>query len=257
MKNKILFSITTPCYNSEATIERTIKSILAQNYDNYEYIIVDGGSTDSTLDIVKKYEPMFCGKMRWKSEPDKGLYDAFNKGIEQSNGLYCWNVNSDDYIEPDALRKLSLIIDNFDIKCLPVISGISRIVTKEGKVVKLEKHSKQNAAFCYKTNGMGVTHPATLVPKTVYDKFGTYDIRFKISADIDWFNRIYRNHVDIFFLDEILTNMQDDGVSNRFDYTKNAKDRILLLKKKYSNRFTRVYFFCRWTVNYLRTNLKK
>lgn len=257
MKGKIVFSITTPCFNSEATIERTIKSILSQDYDDYEYIIVDGGSTDSTIDIVKKYETLFKGKMRWKSEPDRGLYDAFNKGIEQSNGLFCWNVNSDDFIEPDALKKVSEVISNFDISNLPVISGISRIITKDGKMVKLEKHSKQNADFCYKTNGMGVTHPATLVPKCVYDKFGAYDIRFKISADIDWFNRIYKNHVPIFFFDEVLTNMQDDGISNRFDYIKNAKDRILLLKKKYSNPFYRIYFFCRWTVNYLRTNLMK
>lgn len=72
MKNKILFSITTPCYNSEATIERTIKSILSQNYDNYEYIIIDGGSTDSTLDIVKNMSPCFVGRCVGKVNQTKG-----------------------------------------------------------------------------------------------------------------------------------------------------------------------------------------
>lgn len=257
MKGKILFSITTPCFNSEATIERTIKSILAQEYINYEYIIVDGGSTDKTVDIIRKYESLFNGRMRWKSEPDRGLYDAFNKGIEQSKGIYCWNVNSDDYIEPDALKRLSVIISKYNLNELPVISGISKIVTKDGKVVKLEKHSKSNADFCYKTNGMGVTHPATLVPKIIYNKYGTYDIRFKISADIDWFNRIYKNEVEILFIDDVLTNMQNDGVSNQFDYKKNAKDRWILLKKKYNSFFVRIYFFSRWSVNYFRTNLFK
>ena len=80
---KPLFSIATPCWNSESTIERTIKSVLRQDFKDYEYIIVDGGSTDSTLDIIKKYEPLFEGRMQWKSEPDKGLYDAFNKDLYQ------------------------------------------------------------------------------------------------------------------------------------------------------------------------------
>lgn len=103
MENKPLFSIATPCFNSVKTIERTIKSILAQKFKDYEYIIVDGGSTDGTLNIIQKYEPMFEGRMKWKSEPDKGLYDAFNKGVTRSKGIYCWNVNSDDYLEDDAL----------------------------------------------------------------------------------------------------------------------------------------------------------
>ena len=255
MEEKILFSITTPCFNSESTIERTIKSVLAQEYTNYEYIIVDGGSTDMTIDIIKKYEPLFNGRLRWKSESDKGLYDAFNKGIEQSKGVYCWNVNSDDYIESDALKILSVIIAKYELDKLPIISGVSRIVTRNGDLVKMEKHSKINADYCYRTNGMGVTHPATLVPKSIYDKYGVYDIRFKISADIDWFNRIYRNNVCILFIDDILTNMQNDGISNQFNYKKNAQDRWLLLKKKYKSRIIRIYFFCRWTVNYLRTNM--
>ena len=113
MANKHPFiSIATPCWNSEKTIERTIKSVLAQTFTDYEYIIVDGGSTDGTLDIIKKYEPFFGGRMKWKSEPDKGLYDAFNKGVERSTGVYCWNVNSDDYIEPDALLKIHSFIQS-------------------------------------------------------------------------------------------------------------------------------------------------
>lgn len=105
MAHRPLFSIATPCYNSEKTIERTIKSVLQQEFKDYEYIIVDGGSTDGTLEIIKKYEPLFEGRMKWKSEPDKGIYDAFNKGVQRSSGYYCWNVNSDDWIEPDALEK--------------------------------------------------------------------------------------------------------------------------------------------------------
>ena len=80
------FSIITISFNSEKTIERTIKSVLTQTYSDFEYIIVDGASKDGTLDIVKKFEPFFEGRMKWKSEPDKGIYDAMNKGIRMATG---------------------------------------------------------------------------------------------------------------------------------------------------------------------------
>lgn len=99
----MFFSIITICFNSERTIERTIRSVLTQTFTDYEYIIVDGGSKDSTLDIVKKYEPLFKGRMKWKSEPDRGIYDAMNKGIMRSSGIIIGIVNSDDWLEPEAL----------------------------------------------------------------------------------------------------------------------------------------------------------
>ena len=97
------FSIITICYNSEKTIERTIKSVLAQTYKNYEYIIVDGASKDGTLEIVKRFELQFDGRLKWKSEPDKGIYDAMNKGINMATGDVIGIVNSDDWLEADAM----------------------------------------------------------------------------------------------------------------------------------------------------------
>ena len=107
MNKQPQFSIITICFNSSATIERTIKSVLAQTFTDYEYIIVDGGSKDSTLDIVKKYEPLFEGRMKWKSEPDKGIYDAMNKGIMRSSGEIIGIVNSDDWLETNTLQILA------------------------------------------------------------------------------------------------------------------------------------------------------
>ena len=93
MTEQPFFTIVTVCWNSEKTIERTICSILAQDFSDYEYIIVDGGSTDNTLEIVKKYKKEFCGRLKYKSESDRGIYDAFNKGIKRAAGKYIWLVN--------------------------------------------------------------------------------------------------------------------------------------------------------------------
>ena len=116
----MLFSIITICFNSEKTIERTIKSVLTQTFADYEYIIVDGGSRDSTLDIVKKYEPLFEGRMKWKSESDRGIYDAMNKGIMRSSGTIIGIVNSDDWLDSEALdvvahyyNKIILIVGHY------------------------------------------------------------------------------------------------------------------------------------------------
>ena len=248
MEQKPLISITTPCYNSAATIERTIKSVLAQKYKNYEYIIVDGGSTDGTLDIICRYEPLFEGRMKWKSEPDKGLYDAFNKGIERSTGLYCWNVNSDDFIELNALQVLSRHIENHP-EC-PVISGGMHYLTSSGELIRDCISTPQYEEFNYKHNGMGVNHPATVVPKVVYDRYGAFDTRFKICADIDWFNRIHKAGVPVLHINDFITNFVQGGVSNQSTYQKHAKDRWLLLGKKYNNIIVRLYYFVRWSIRF-------
>ena len=93
------FSIITICYNSADTIERTIKSVLAQTFVDYEYIIVDGASTDNTLEIVNQYQKSFGNKLRVSSEPDKGIYDAMNKGVKAAKGKIIGIVNSDDWLD--------------------------------------------------------------------------------------------------------------------------------------------------------------
>lgn len=132
MEHKPLFSIATPCFNSVKTIERTIKSILAQKFKDYEYIIVDGGSTDGTLDIIQKYEPMFEGRMKWKSEPDKGIYDAFNKGCQRAIGRFVWIVNSDDWMEDGALQKIA----NIDLNDNQIVIGGLNWIDERGEVYR-------------------------------------------------------------------------------------------------------------------------
>ena len=250
---KPLISITTPCWNSANTIERTINSVLAQEFKDYEYIIVDGGSSDGTVDIIKKYEPLFEGRMRWRSEPDRGLYDAFNKGIEQSTGRYCWNVNSDDYLTPNAL---SIFADY--IKKHPeylVFSAAMHYVDVNGNWITDSFSSKEREDFNYKNNGMGVIHPATIVNKNIYDLYGTYDIRFKICADIDWFNRIHNKGVPILHLKEFVITMTDGGISHNSSYVKHARDRWLLFSKRYNNIAVQSYYFIIWSLHFFKKEI--
>ena len=240
-----LLTIITPSFNSAKTIERTIKSILDQEFLDYEYLIIDGASKDNTLDIVKKYHSSFDGKMKWYSEPDKGIYDAFNKGIRLAKGEYVWIVNSDDYMEPNALSVLGNYICSQKTKP-EVISAAMNFINMQGEISRVAKSNQKQADYCYKTNGMGVTHPATIVAKSVYSQYGLYDDEFKICGDIDWFFRIYKSGVKICFIDDIVTNMTEGGVSTTFNLKKMAKDRRRLLKKRYHNFLLEAYYFVRW-----------
>lgn len=245
--NRPLFSIATPCWNAASTIERTIKSVLNQGFKNYEYIIIDGGSTDGTLDIIRSYEPLFEGRMRWKSEPDKGLYDAFNKGVERSTGIYCWNVNADDYLEPNALQKLADFINTNNWDILPVISGGMNFVSQTGKVMSINLPNRTRLQQAFNEDRIGVSHPSTLVPKEMYDKHGAFDIYYKIIGDADWFHRVYAAGEKFEFVDFVITNMSDGGVSNKFVYKKSLRDRVYFLRKFYSNPFIRFLHWAKWT----------
>lgn len=251
-----LISIITPTFNSQQTIERTMKSVLSQDFLDYEYIIIDGKSTDKTCDIIKGYEPLFNGRLSWISEKDKGIYDAFNKGISKASGRYVWIVNSDDYMEPDALSHISKLITEQCGSKEYIISGALNFVSTDGKLLHTSKSNWENCQKMYHTGGMGITHPATIVSKVVYDRVGLYCDKFKIIGDIDWFHRAFAANEDFLFTDVVLTNMSDGGVSNLFDYKRSSKDRWLFLTRRYNNAFVRAYRFAKWTIYFYKLKWK-
>lgn len=246
MSKQPFFSIITVCWNSGKTISRTIESVLEQDYQDYEYIIVDGGSTDNTIDIIKEYESRFNGRLRYRSGPDKGIYDAFNKGIERATGKYIWLVNSDDFIEPDVLGKLHELVKDYTEEDEPIISAIMNCISNDGQILYQVKSSPEKVAAAYRNNTMGTIHPATIVPKRIYNLVGLYDINYRIIGDIDWFKRAYKANMPIIFADFVVTNFMVGGVSTASSSAKSRKDRRYLLKKFYPNFFAYHYQYCKW-----------
>lgn len=256
-KTSPFISIITVCYNSEMTIERTLLSVLNQQFEDYEYLIVDGHSTDNTIDIVRKYELLFNGRLKWKSEPDKGIYDAFNKGCKWAQGKYVWIVNSDDYIEAGALSAIYYKYKANHQNHLPILVGKMKYVTEDQEVISTTTTiSKASIQRAYEHDYMGAPHPATVVPKEVYESVGYYDDRFKISGDIDWFNRVYSAGVEYEPIDEILTNFVYGGASTNGRFRDASSDRYLMFTKKYNNLFVVLFHYLRWWIVAVSLKLK-
>lgn len=232
--NNPFFSIITICFNSSSTIERTIKSVLSQTYIDYEYIIVDGGSKDKTLDIIRHYEPLFEGRLKWKSEPDKGIYNAMNKGIERACGDIIGIVNSDDWLEPNALDIVAnaFVQNGKDTNAL-YCGGINYHRT-DGTIKRWDANIKsfKRQAILYIMSG--IRHPATFVPKHVYDKIGLFDDQMRLSADQDFILRCHFDGVRFVEMKQILSNMSEGGLSTEGSERArrlSTEDRKLMLQK--------------------------
>jgi len=216
-------TIITVCFNSEKTISRTIESLLNQTFQNFEYIIVDGASTDNTLNIIKSFEDVFKKKgitYRLISEPDKGIYDAMNKGIKMAKGSLIGIVNSDDWYEPDAiatmLHKHTEAPEN-------VLYGILKMYHSE-KVYHIKQHTHD---FLHANMPQ---HPTWFVPKKLYDQYGTFDTSLKISADYELANRFKNKGVRFTRIEKIITNFTIGGASHN---SKTGAIESLMVKHKY------------------------
>lgn len=254
-------SIITIAYNSEASIERTIKSVLNQSYKDIEYIIVDGASNDGTLKIIKYYEPLFEGRMKWKSEPDKGIYDAMNKGINMATGDIIGIVNSDDWLEPNALEIVTkTFVENGCNTNALYCGGISyhRI---DGSVKRWDVNYKsfQKQVPLYVMSG--IRHPATFVPRQVYDKMGLFDDQMRLSADQDFILRCHFGGMKFVEIKQTLSNMSEGGLSTGGGERAKriaTEDRMLMLKKFGKKGLSYWWLLNSWKFRgYLKRILKK
>lgn len=203
-----LFSIITVVYNSETLLEDTLKSILQQTSDKFELIIIDGGSTDGTLEIIKKYEDKIDF---WISEKDRGIYDAMNKGIRQAKGQYIWFINSGDSLFSENTLK-----DIEDMRVTAdVYYGETMLIDVQGKQLGTRTEMttrKLPAQLSWKNmvNGMVVSHQSILVKRNIAPLF---DLQYKCSADVDWVIKSLKEAGTVINTQTILSNYLVGGFS--------------------------------------------
>ncbi|WP_334058742.1 glycosyltransferase family 2 protein [Polaribacter sp. P097] len=202
-------SIITVSYNSARTIESTFNSVASQTYKNIEYIVVDGGSKDNTLELIKERKTLIS---KWISEPDKGLYDAMNKGILMATGDIIGIINSDDlFCDDHAIEKVVSILmsDNLD----SVYADLFYVAQNDtDKIVRRWVTGKQKP-FRY---GWHPAHPTFYVKKRVYDKYGLFDLRFKLAADFEIMLRFLDKYkISTTYLEEPLVKMRLGGETNK------------------------------------------
>ena len=201
-------SIITIAYNSAETIEDTIKSIVTQNYSNLEYIIIDGGSTDKTLSIVDKFKDSITTIV---SEPDKGIYDAMNKGVQNATGDIVGILNSDDiYADNKVVSRIVEAIGNKDSIYADLVY-VDRDNTD--KVTRYWKSGKYRKGIFKK--GWMPPHPTFFIKKSCYDQYGTYNLQLKSAADYELMLRMLHKHnISVAYLPEVITKMRVGGQSN-------------------------------------------
>ncbi len=203
-------SVITVVFNGAATLEHTIRSVIEQTYDNVEHIIVDGGSTDATLDILRKYDDQID---YWVSEKDAGIYDAMNKGIALARGEYIGMLNSDDFFANSSSLKIittRLQVSNVDavFSCLDIVDSVNldRV---------LRKYRISSFSPFMLRIGVMPPHPTFYCKRSCYEKAEPYRTSYRIAADFEMLVRLLLKHkITWSFIDETTVKMRAGGVSS-------------------------------------------
>lgn len=234
-------SIITATYNSGKTVGDTLKSVLAQTYHDYELLVVDGASKDNTLEVVKKMEPLFEGRMRYISEPDKGIYDAMNKGIRMATGDIIGILNSDDfYTSDDALACIAWTLEKEKVDA--VYGDIHYVDDEELKKCVRYYSSKPFRRWMMRL-GFMPAHPSFYCRKEVYEKYGAFDAEnYRVAADFENLLRlIFVNKIKTHYINKDFVTMRTGGASSSGleSHKRIMRDHLKALKKNgvYSNIF--------------------
>lgn len=240
-----LISIITIAYNAVEVIENTILSVIKQTYPNIEYIIIDGGSTDGTVDIIKKYEDKIA---YWVSEPDEGIYDAMNKGIKKATGDWINFINSGDYLlDSNVILKFMELHDpNADIVYGDTKISISNIQVSYIHKPEPLKLIEQKMVF---------GHPSSFVKAYLLKKM-PFDTSFKSSGDYNFFIQCYRKH-KLFQYISIVISVFDygTGMSNNFKINRYEDARIHGIENKISWKISFLISYIIWKIRVFFKNI--
>ena len=215
MNKNSRITLITVVYNSVSTIETTMLSVLNQDCGNIEYIIVDGASTDGTLDIITHYETRIKNRefpnvdFRYISEPDKGIYDAMNKGIAMATGEWIGIINSGDWYEDGIIRKIADTL--IERSLIQIIHGKMNVYDAEG-IFFQHIASPPSSAMLIKQ--IPLLHPTFFVHKNVYAAIGLFSLEYKIASDYDFSLRCYLGGINFYCVPFVITNFCLGGCSD-------------------------------------------
>lgn len=233
-----LISIITITYNSGKTLEETIKSIISQDYPRLEYVIIDGGSKDNTLDIIHKYDESIAVVV---SEPDKGISDAFNKGIRHSSGEIIGIINSDDILMPGTLTKIAKHYS----KDIDVYSGNVAMWNDQADTFYVRK---PDIVFDSIRKPYRAAHPARFIRKDAYEKYGMYSIELRYMMDVDLLYRFYKHGAVFTHIDDEFVKFRIGGTSSD-NHSKKKNDFKVFVSNNGGSKFD---FYYIWTKSWVR-----
>ena len=236
-------SIITVCYNSESTIEDTLQSVANQSYTNVEHLVIDGASTDNTVELTRRY------KTKVTTEPDKGIYDAMNKGIKLASGDVIGTLNADDfYIDNTVLNNVAKVFKDASVEaCFADLVYVSQDGTN--KIVRYWK-SQDYTRELFKSGWMPA-HPTFFARRNVYEKYGLFDLSYKIAADFELlFRLIEQNKIKTKYIPKVMVKMRLGGTTNKSlsNVIAQNKEIITILKKQYPD-FSVLAFISKKIIN--------
>lgn len=233
-------SVVTPSFNQGEFIEETIKSVIGQRYPNLEYIIVDGGSTDNSVSIIKKYAKQYPKIIKWISEKDKGQSDAINKGMKMSTGEILCYLNSDDCFTPKALFYVADFFRSH--KDAYWLTGDYKIIDENGKEIQsyIRFYKKILRLFPYKFMIKIVNfinQPSTFWKREIYNQVGELNLNYKYNMDYDYWLRIMKKGYKLYYLNKVISKFrihkQSKGV---LDFEKQFTEDLEVLKNNFNDR---------------------
>jgi len=235
-----LLSVITVVFNRANYLEDAIKSIVCQSYRNFEYIVIDGNSSDGTLDIIKKYSDEID---YWISEPDGGMYFALNKGIELARGKWIGILHSDDYLyDENCLDKIAAELEFADFDILH--SDIYSIISESNEEAKIYQVSSDENIIASRNS---IIHPTVYIRKTVFEKYGNYDISYKSASDYELMVRLKIKNLKFHHLPQVTMFIRDfnsERVSNNCYGMLEANKFHKFHRTGYEKIYQKLYWYC-------------
>jgi glycosyltransferase involved in cell wall biosynthesis len=234
-----LFSIITVVYNDAANLEKTIQSVVGQTNHNYEYIVIDGGSKDGTIDVIKQHQTQIT---LWKSEPDKGIYDAMNKGIKAARGKFINFLNAGDtYFSPNVLQLVSET--QARLPQVEIVYGQAVRRSSESSNLKFIKGGQVTTSNLF--TSIPFCHQAIFYQTPLFQEVGLYDITYRVTADYQWLIRYYNSRqtlAKMHFLNSNLVEYAEGGYSF-INIHKAAREKLKIARTHFNKPYRAIGIF--------------